>query len=338
MVGTDVTGVVFAGGYGKRLLPLTERMPKSLLELKPGFTILDKQLLDFKYGGVKKVYLLIGHLGEQIEERYGRSYEGLRLEYLREEKPEGTLPALRNALEKIRTDILVRNGDVVSDISLKTLIMKTQKREDLIAIAVTRMRSPYGVIEFSDRKITSFKEKPLLDLYINAGIYYIKKGAFPYFRQEFDRTEIEHTVFPFLVEERKAMPYYEGEVFWRSVDGVKDLKAVRKEFENREEKPWGYEKTIVSNEKYLVKELYIKRGFRTSLHYHPRKDESMHVLAGEGTIEMQDGKKTNLRPGMVSQIRPKEVHSIVAKENLWIYEYSTPHPQDTVRVKDYYGR
>jgi hypothetical protein len=42
--------------------------------------------------------------------------------------------------------------------------------------------------------------------------------------------------------------------------------------------------------------------------------------------------------GSVIRIEPKKVHSIVATENLRIFEYSTPHPEDTVRVKDYYGR
>ncbi|MDI6655801.1 MAG: sugar phosphate nucleotidyltransferase, partial [Candidatus Hydrothermarchaeota archaeon] len=252
---------------------------------------------------------------------------------------------LNNALRAIKEDIsvrklpigiVVRNGDVVTDINIKNLIRVAQKNNDLITMAVTKMQSPYGIIEFADRKITSFKEKPTLELYINAGIYYIKKGAFPYFAKEYDRREIEHTVFPELVEERKIAPYYEN-CFWRSIDGIKDLEAVRREYENKQDKPWGYEKTMVNNEKYLVKELYLKKGFKTSLHYHPNKDESLHVLEGEGYIDFEN-KRISANAGSVIRIGPKKIHSIVAVENLRIYEYSTPHPEDTVRVKDYYGR
>lgn len=334
-----VTGVIFAGGYGKRLLPLTESTPKTLLELNDGHTILDKQILDFKHAGINEVYLLIGHLANKIKERYGSKHQGVRMKYLVEEKPMGTLYALSNALKQIKNDVVVRNGDVVSDANIRELVRRAQSGEDLVTIVVTKMQSPFGIVEFSDRKVVSFKEKPFLDIFINAGAYYIKKEAFPYFRMSYDRSEIEFTVFPKLVEERKVAPYYEDGVFWRSVDSLKDLEVVRKEYENREDKPWGYEKTIVNNSKYLVKELYIKKDYRTSLHYHPRKDESMHVLSGEGYIEIPKEKKRQpMKPGTVVRIEPNRTHSIVATENLRIYEYSTPHPKDSVRVKDFYQR
>jgi NDP-sugar pyrophosphorylase family protein len=333
-----VVGVIFAGGYGKRLLPLTNTTPKPLLELKKGFTILDKQLMDLKYAGIKDVYLLIGHLGDKIQAYFGNEWDGVRIHYLVEEKPMGTLWALNNALKRINHDVVVRNGDVVADVNIRNLIEVAQKSDSLVTIAVTKMQSPYGIIEFADRKIVSFKEKPVLDLYINAGIYYIKKEAFPYFARSYDKKDIEHTVFPVLVEERKVGVYREP-CFWRSVDGLKDLEAVRREFEARIEKPWGYERIIVNNEKYLVKELYIKKGFSTSVHYHTSKDESMHVMEGEGYIDFpKEKRKENASKGSVIRIEPKRVHAIVAKENLRIFEYSTPHPSDTVRVKDFYGR
>ncbi len=334
-----VTGIILAGGYGKRLLPLTESTPKPLLELKKGYTILDKQLTDLKHAGVREAYLLIGHLAEKIKQQYRNSFNGVKLHYLIEDKPMGTLPALSNALKRIRNDVVVRNGDVVSDVNIKELIRRAHASEDLATMAVAKMQSPYGIVEFSDRKVVSFKEKPFLDIYINAGIYYIKKEAFRYFYEEYDRREIEYTVFPKLVEERKLSPHHESGVFWRSVDGIKDLEAVREEYENKEDKPWGYEKIIVNNPKYLVKELFIKKNFRTSLHYHPKKDESMHVLDGEGYIELPgEKKKSPIRAGKVMRIEPNTTHSIVASENLRIYEYSTPHPKDSVRVMDYYDR
>lgn len=334
-----ITGVIFAGGYGKRLLPLTETTPKPLLELRSGYTILDKQLMDMKYAGINEAYLLVGHLGDKIKAHFGKSCNGVRLNYLTEDKPMGTLWALSNALKRIKSDVVVRNGDVVTDINIKNLISVAKKSDNLITIAMVKMRSPYGIVEFNDMKITSFREKPLLDIYINAGIYYIKKEAFRYFEEEYDKKEVEKTVFPKLADERRVGPYREEGVFWCSVDGIKDLEAVLREYANKIDKPWGYEKTIVNNEKYLVKELYVKKGFKTSLHYHPNKDESLHALEGEGYIEFpRERKREEIGDGSVVRIEPKRIHSIVATENLKIYEYSTPHPEDTVRVKDFYSR
>lgn len=335
-----IIGVILAGGHGKRLRPLTETTPKVLLEITDDYSILEKQLNDFKYAGINDVYLLIGYLGEQIEKKFGNEYKGMKLVYLKEDKPLGTLCALRNALKDIDSDVVVRNGDVVTDINIKELIINAQKSEDLITIAVTEMQSPFGVVEFHDKKIISFKEKPYLGLYINAGVYFIKTSAYDYFNKDYDKKEIEQTVFLDLVDQRNAGVYNEEGAFWRSIDSIKDLETVRDEYANKKDKPWGYEKIVVNNEKYLVKELYLKKGFKTSIHYHPNKDESMHILSGEGYIEYKDdGKsKDSASMGNVIRIKPNTKHSIVATSNLRIFEYSTPHPEDTVRLKDFYNR
>lgn len=117
-------GMILCGGYGKRLRPITERIPKPLIEIKDGYTILDKQLFDFKSAGIDKVYLLTGFLSEKIKERYGDEYKGVKLEYVEEEKPLGTLNAIRLGMEHVEDDVecVIRNGDVVADLNLKKMI------------------------------------------------------------------------------------------------------------------------------------------------------------------------------------------------------------------------
>lgn len=95
----DTVGMILCGGFGKRLRPVTETVPKPLVELKEDYTILDKQIFDFKSAGVNKVILLTGFLGEKIEERYGNEYMGVTIEYVKEEKPLGTLNAIRLGME-----------------------------------------------------------------------------------------------------------------------------------------------------------------------------------------------------------------------------------------------
>ena len=46
-------GMILCGGFGKRLRPITEKIPKPLVEIKDNYTILDKQLFDFKSAGVE---------------------------------------------------------------------------------------------------------------------------------------------------------------------------------------------------------------------------------------------------------------------------------------------
>jgi len=229
-----IQALILSGGYGKRLRPLTDSTPKGLMEIKDGFTILDKQLLSFKTAGIENVFLLTGHLAEKIEQRYQDNWQGIHINYLKEDEPMGTLWAVKNALGKVDSDVIVSNGDIVSDINIKDFIQHAQDSEHLLTIFVTKMRSPYGILEIKDNKILSFVEKPILDHFINTGIYYVKKEAFPYFSESYPENEkgIETTVFKIMSKQGLVGSYYE-DVFWESVDGFKDLARVRKEFKDK---------------------------------------------------------------------------------------------------------
>ena len=332
---SPMIGMILCGGYGKRLTSLTEDLPKALIEIKDDYTILDSQLFVFKHAGFDKVILLTGHLGEKIQERYGKEHNGLKLLYTKEKKPLGTLGAIKLGLKKAKGDVVVSNGDVISDIGLKRMTSKAKDSKYPGTMCITRMQSPYGVVETSGEKIKSFIEKPMLDYYINAGTYYIKKEAFKFFK-EFESGDIEKILFPQLARDDK-IGFYREDAFWMSIDTAKDVEEIRREYENREDKPWGYEKILINTRKYLTKELYIREGHQTSFHYHEKKDETMSITRGSGYVQYEDGKE-HFRKNDNIRIKPKVPHTIVALENTLLQEVSTPHPVDTVRIKDRYKR
>ncbi len=313
-----VVGVILAGGYGKRLKPLTEMVPKPLVEIKDNYTILDRQLLSLKYAGINEVYLLVGYLWEKIKDRYGDSWNNLQIHYLVENKPQGTLYALSNCFSMLSEDSVVMNGDVVSDFNIKKMIKRGEENKDaLLLIAVTKMRSPYGIIEFRDDLILSFREKPILDHYINAGLYYVKKEAYPYFQMEYRDRAVERTVFPRIAEMRRAFVYREDDIFWQSVDSLKDLEKVRKEYENREDTPWGYRKEKALFEGKEGIELYIKKGY-VPCEFCADKDSYLVVSDGEGklsdnsdSIPLEKGKRIFINKGYCGKI--------IASENLRVY-------------------
>ena len=329
-------GIILCGGHGKRLRPLTNEIPKTLVEIKEGYTILDKQLIDLRNSGLDKVILLTGYLSGKIEERYGAKWKGIDILYAKEEKPLGTLNAIRIGLENIDDDVIVRNGDVVTDIDIKKMIKKFNNSSYIASMFVAKMRSPYGIVELGDDRIKRFREKPILDYYFNAGIYCFKKGISKFFKN-FETGDIEKTVFPQLAESNQ-LGFFENEgSFWISVDTAKDLDEVHKEYANKTDKPWGYEKILINTEKYLTKELFIFEGYQTSFHYHKKKDETMYIMGGSGYVEF-DHHKENFTRNDAIRIEPNISHTIVATENSVLYEVSTPHVNDTIRIKDFYQR
>lgn len=329
--------MILCGGLGKRLRPVTETVPKPLIEIKDDYTILDKQLFDFKNAGVDEVYLLTGFLHEKIKERYGDEYNGVKIHYVIEDEPLGTLNAIRLGMEAINGDkqCIIRNGDIVSDVNIKAMIEYGVKSSLPIIMFVTQMQSPYGIVEMNGDRLVSFKEKPILeDYYINGGIYFTKsKIDFG----EFKTGDIEKIYFPTIAKENNLGYFKENGIYWIAVDTYKELEAVKKEYENKTDKPWGYEKILILTEMYSTKELYIKEGFRTSLHYHIEKDETMYILSGSGYIEFEDKKEYFSKNDSI-RIQPGVVHSIVATENTLLHEVSTPYLEDTVCIEDYYVR
>lgn len=265
-------GAILAGGFGKRLKPITDEIPKALVQIRENYTIMDRQVFDFANMGIKDLYVLSGYLGEKIEERYGSHYNGLRFHYLREDKPLGTLFSLRNLLtERSDDDIVLRNGDTVTDLNFKRFIKFGESSSYGIVMYVSRMKSPFGIVDTLGDQITKFREKPFLDHYINAGIYYIKKKSFPYFFEEYVDKDIETTVFPRLANDKMAGAYTE-DTMWLGIDSEKDLEQIRKDYSNRTDERWGYSKVLFSS------------GERSLTEYYMKAEERVQLKAGDGVI------------------------------------------------------
>ena len=87
----------------------------------------------------------------------------------------GTLWALTNFFSNIDSDVLLRNGDTITDLDLKDFVKMSQQHKELIYMLVVRMRSPFGIVSLQRSVVTNFGEKPLLNHYINGGTYFIKR-------------------------------------------------------------------------------------------------------------------------------------------------------------------
>tara|TARA_B100001146_G_scaffold219956_1_gene227910 strand:+ start:1902 stop:2243 length:342 start_codon:yes stop_codon:yes gene_type:complete len=109
----------------------------------------------------------------------------------------------------------------------------------------------------------------------------------------------------------------------------------------RVEKPWGYELIFADNDKYAGKILHIDEGEQLSLQYHEIKDETIYVFSGQLELELQEGDGLVahvMSPGECLHIPPRTVHRMRAIITCDIFEVSTPHLDDVVRMEDRYGR
>jgi mannose-1-phosphate guanylyltransferase len=220
--------VILAGGYGKRLRPLTAEKPKPLIEIakKP---ILAIQFEWLKNHGINEVILCVGFLKEKIIEYVGNGRRfGIKVGYAVEEDPLGTGGALLNSelLLKGEDRFIVLNGDVITDLDLSRLVSHLDKF--IGTIALVPLRSPYGVIMTNDKdEITEFKEKPILkDFWMNAGVYCLSHDIFDYLPEKGD---MEATTFPKLAKEEKLGAVKYSTCFWRAIDVQKDIEEAERD-------------------------------------------------------------------------------------------------------------
>jgi N-acetyl-alpha-D-muramate 1-phosphate uridylyltransferase len=104
--------VILAGGMATRLGPLTHHTPKALIEIE-GQPFLWHQLQLLKRHGIRRVVLLVGHLGESIQERFGDgSSNGMSIEYSFDGPTLlGTGGSIRNAMPLLPAHFFVLYGD-----------------------------------------------------------------------------------------------------------------------------------------------------------------------------------------------------------------------------------
>jgi mannose-6-phosphate isomerase len=102
-------------------------------------------------------------------------------------------------------------------------------------------------------------------------------------------------------------------------------------------KPWGRELWWAETDRYLGKRIEVGAGHMLSLQYHKQKLETLYVLSGRVRFHV-DGEVLEPPAGSALTISPGCVHRIEAVDDVVLFEVSTPHPDDVVRLDDRYGR
>jgi NDP-sugar pyrophosphorylase family protein len=152
--------MVFAAGYGQRLRPLTEKLPKALIPVW-GRPMIEYPLCLLKEAGITEIIINLHHLGKMIEEALGNGEKlDIHIRYLREEELLDTGGGLLRAKSLLdEGTFIVINSDVLIDLTLKDVIAFHQQKKATATLVLREdeMADQYGAIETaSDGKIHSF--------------------------------------------------------------------------------------------------------------------------------------------------------------------------------------
>lgn len=171
--------VIMAGGEGTRLRPLTEAIPKPMVEIG-GIPLLARQVQRLAKVRIDRVYISVNYLSHIIEDYFGDGRDfGIEICYLREQGKLGTAGALCLLPEQPFGPILVMNGDVLTTSDLDSFYAFHVAHGAGVTVAAIdhRIDIPYGVIRADGPFVTDLVEKPSERFLCNAGIYAISPEA-----------------------------------------------------------------------------------------------------------------------------------------------------------------
>jgi dTDP-glucose pyrophosphorylase len=168
---------LMAGGFGKRLHPLTEKIPKPLLNIgsKPILETIIRQFID---AGFHIFYISIHYKAEMIREYFGDgSNLNIKIEYIYENNPLGTAGSLGLLPEdSLELPIIIMNGDILTKVNFEHLLDFHNENNNIATMCIREFdfQVPYGVVDINGQDVVGIKEKPIHKFFVNAGIYVLE--------------------------------------------------------------------------------------------------------------------------------------------------------------------
>jgi NDP-mannose synthase len=177
---TGMQAVILAGGKGLRLRPYTTLIPKPLVPIGDQHSVLEVVLRQLAGQGFARATLTIGYLGELVQ-AYARdgSQWGIKLSYLSEDSPLGTMGPVLRALDDLPEHFVVANADVLTNLDFADLLDQHIRSGAALTVATQSRehRVEFGVLDVRDNRIWGFREKPTMTYLVNMGIYAVSRDA-----------------------------------------------------------------------------------------------------------------------------------------------------------------
>jgi len=220
---------LMAGGFGKRLHPLTIDTPKPLLKVA-GKAILENIIEQFICYGFHNFYISTHFKAEQIRAHFENTeLRDININYVHEDVPLGTAGSL-GLLPANLPDlpIIVMNGDLLTKVNFLNLLdfHTAHDFEATMCVREYDFQVPYGVVEIEDYNIKKITEKPVHSFFVNAGIYVLNKKMI----DKLDGKNYEDMT-DFLEKDLKkhgvkAFPIHE---YWLDIGKIEEYEKANKE-------------------------------------------------------------------------------------------------------------
>jgi mannose-1-phosphate guanylyltransferase len=182
---------ILCGGRGERLKPLTDYFQKVMIPIGPKkLPLLAYTIALVRHHGITKIALLTGYRSGDIRRYFGSgAVQKVKLSYSEDRKGlKGSLNAVAYALKNGAIskcdELLIYYGDVLTDLDITGLLSSHRRSRADVTLVLDRGYSlPVGVAEVREGLVTSFREKPKIDLNVTTGMMVVGPEAISLIRK-----------------------------------------------------------------------------------------------------------------------------------------------------------
>ncbi|MEE9410583.1 MAG: nucleotidyltransferase family protein [Candidatus Heimdallarchaeota archaeon] len=231
---TKTIGVLFCGGEGTRMRPLTYYMQKVMMPLGADqLPILEYVIRHFKKHGINDLVLLVNYKKEQIQGYFGNGENfGVKLTYIPDKPgPVGTGTALLNAENHLEGKrMVIYYSDIITNVNFSEMMDYHLGHGKWASILVTKgWQIRVGTVETDEENsVTKFIEKPTLPLLVNTGISILEPIIYEYLRKYDPKKSIDlsRDIFPEFVKKGNMMAYIPENCYWEDIGSIERYEKI----------------------------------------------------------------------------------------------------------------
>jgi len=237
--------VIFAGGFGTRLMEETEARPKPMVEIG-GKPILWHILKMFEQHGHNEFIICLGYKATFIKEYFYNYYlhnsdvtielanNNINVHYSETESFKVTLidtglyTNTAGRLKRIQKYVkdetfMLTYGDGVADVDLSELLKFHKSHGRLATLTSVQVPGRFGNLEINSQgEVDSFVEKPAGDgMWINGGFFVLEPGIFKYLDGDVEDTQWEKEPLGAIAQDQQLAAYRHNG-FWKCMDALRD--------------------------------------------------------------------------------------------------------------------
>ena len=241
--------VIMAGGKGTRIAQVNATVPKPMIPIE-GKPIFEYQIETLKNQGYTDIILIVGHMGNVIQEYFGDGAEfGVQISYIIEEQPLGTAGALYFLKDEIKDDFLLLNGDIIFDVNIQKFLEYHCKQGTVATILTHPNSHPYdsGIIIADEKKrVINWLHKEDERLWyknrVNAGLHMLSPRIFDLFT-EVKKCDLDRDILKPLIKDRELSVYDSPEYikdmgtpdrYYAVIEDIKSGKVSAKNLKNKQ--------------------------------------------------------------------------------------------------------